>query len=180
MIIGFCGNARSGKSEAAKVCEEMFGFKQFSFAEPIRNFMIDFLALSGLKELDEIKEIPHFLLGDKTPRVAMQTLGTEWGREMIDSNLWVRRCITMAQREKYAVISDVRFDNEAKAIIESGGFIFKIERPDGNIIKTANHSSEKGIDTGYISGTILNEGELYNYKQTIYRTIWNTLNATSN
>ena len=34
------------------------------------------------------KEHPCSLLLNKTPRYAMQTLGTEWGRELIGENIW--------------------------------------------------------------------------------------------
>ena len=30
--------------------------------------------------------------GGKTPRYLMQTLGTEWGRMMVDGDLWVELC----------------------------------------------------------------------------------------
>lgn len=171
MIIGICGPARSGKGEAAKVIKDMFGFDEYSFASPIRNFMIDFLGLAGgLAELDEIKDLPHYLLNEKTPRYAMQTLGTEWGRDMIWSELWVNRCIKMSQRSRHAVISDVRFDNEAKAINNAGGVIIKVVRPDIRI-KESSHSSEKQISEDLLYKTITNDSDIWTFRQNVFSVV---------
>lgn len=65
-----------------------------------------------------------------TPRLALQTLGTEWGRSL-SRDLWVRLALTeIAESEKDLwVIPDVRFRNEVEAIrgIE-GGRIVRLTR----------------------------------------------------
>jgi hypothetical protein len=65
-----------------------------------------------------------------TPRFAMQALGTEFGRWM-SPNLWVNlalRKAEQAQPEDIVVITDVRFLNEAQAIQNAGGVVWKIQR----------------------------------------------------
>lgn len=158
MLIGLTGRARAGKSEAAKVLLEEYGFVELSFAAPIRKFVADLLQVS-LVELELIKEIPHKLLDDKTPRYAMQTLGTEWGRQMIDDQLWVKSCWHKAKGNINIVISDVRFDNEALAILAEGGIIVRIERPDGQKIQSSTHASEAGVLGWYVTNTIINKFE---------------------
>jgi hypothetical protein len=171
MIIGLTGLARSGKNEVSKVLHDKFKFDEFSFAEPIRNFVIDFLKLRGLDELDEIKEIPNALFGGKTPRYVMQTLGTEWGRESIYDSIWVDRCIYLAEKSENAVIFDVRFENEARVIKERGGMIVNIIRPSIQKSEIYNHISESGIDREYIDYWILNDSSLENLKESVIKMV---------
>jgi hypothetical protein len=51
------------------------------------------------------------------------------------------------------VITDVRYDNEAKRIREAGGVVWKIERETGTL---DSHSSEAGIESYLIDYTIIN------------------------
>jgi hypothetical protein len=167
MLVGIAGPARAGKNEAAKaLIYSNYDFVEYSFAAPMRQFMISILGLSGLEELDLIKENPHPLLGGKTPRFAMQTLGTEWGRKMLSDSLWVDICINKALKMQHAVISDLRFDNEALAIVNNGGFIIRVNRP-GIKIAESSHSSEAGIDDKYVSYEVVNDGSLQEYHSKI-------------
>lgn len=73
--------------------------------------------------------------GSVTPRCVLQTLGTEWGRNQVDRDLWIKIGIVSAntaQREEmapFAVITDGRFENEITAIRASGGKIIRIVDP---------------------------------------------------
>lgn len=65
-----------------------------------------------------------------TPRFAMQCLGTEFGRWM-SPDLWVDLCLrkaTQAQPEDIVIITDVRFLNEAEAVRNAGGVIWRVLR----------------------------------------------------
>ena len=79
-----------------------------------------------------LKETPSHLLCGATPRRAMQTLGTEWGRNMIGPDVWVR--LTMHRVDELlasgvnVIIDDVRFDNEAEAIRERDGQLITLSR----------------------------------------------------
>lgn len=148
MLIGLCGFARSGKSVAASILQERHGFSELSFASPIREF-IRGLLMVDMPTFETIKDKPHPLLSGKSPRFAMQTLGTEWGRHGISSTLWVDVCIQKARAlmdsGTYVVVSDVRFDNEARAIRDAGGIIIRLHRSDIPRILEATHESESGI-----------------------------------
>ena len=86
-LIAFCGYMGSGKSFAADYLIEKYGYTRVKFAGPLK----DMLHTMGLTE-EEIeggdKDKPSDLLCGRTPRWAMQSLGTEWGRECIGENLW--------------------------------------------------------------------------------------------
>lgn len=150
-IIGLCGKARSGKTTAAEAIELEFGAKHLSFAEPLRKFVQE---ITG-GYTDEDKEMYIEWLG-ASPRVLMQTLGTDWGREMIHDDIWVNICMQKASHHDLVVISDVRFDNEVDAIKERGGCLIYIERP--GCVPVSEHISERNDTQRFCDYTIVNNG----------------------
>jgi hypothetical protein len=81
----------------------------------------------------------------KTPRHAMQTLGTQWGRDCIGKdfwlNLWGQRALQTLRDGGRVVVDDCRFPNEAQLIRRVGGDIYKI---DGRGGIAGDHVSERG------------------------------------
>jgi hypothetical protein len=80
-----------------------------------------------------------------TPRFALQTLGTEWGRNC-DPNLWAK--LGLAEMESWdcvrkdgglGVFDDVRFENEARMIQRVDGVVWRVHR---GAEKKVYHSSE--------------------------------------
>jgi hypothetical protein len=141
-IIAFTGLAGSGKSTAAKHLTDHRGFVRIRFAGPLKAMM----AALGCTP-DEIdgsrKETPCELLGGKTPRHAMQTLGTEWGRDLIAPDLWIRAfnaALAKVPAGVPVVVDDCRFPNEADAILANSGILVRIERPGAGTASV--HSSE--------------------------------------
>ena len=128
LIVGFCGPIGCGKSTAAKYLCERYDFERRRFAGPLKDMMLA-LGLTHDEVDGDLKEKPCELLGGKTPRHAMQTLGTEWGRNLIDSDLWVRAFERELSYHSYDVAADdVRFSNEAKVIKKHGGILIRLER----------------------------------------------------
>lgn len=98
----------------------------------------------------------------KTPRIFLQRLGTEWGRNRIHSEIWVeawRNSLGESAVEHFgdilAVADDCRFENEAAAIRKEGGIVVRIERDGAGSATGANHASESGIEADI---TIRNDG----------------------
>lgn len=83
-----------------------------------------------------------------TPRYALQHLGTEWGRDCFPdvwAALGVRRALAYLAENPggLAVISDVRFTNEARLIREAGGEVWRVVRPGAGLAGGAGaHPSE--------------------------------------
>lgn len=154
MLIGLAGLKRSGKSTVAGMLRD-YGFVEHSFAAPIRNAVADILGVS-LEFLEECKEHVIPALG-VTARSMMQTLGTEWGRRMVNDRLWL---VSMAGRIAGvdAVISDVRFDNEAEFIRQRGGKVVRVDRPGSD--RADDHASEAGISESLVDYVIHNDGDL--------------------
>jgi hypothetical protein len=109
--------------------------------------MLRTLGLTASQVDGNEKELPCELLGGRTPRVAMQTLGTDWGRNMVGPDLWVNATMLRVDadlaRGLVVVIDDLRFDNEALAIRKRGGLVVQLERP--GVSYTGEHASEVGV-----------------------------------
>tara|TARA_B100000780_G_scaffold75850_1_gene51089 strand:+ start:6398 stop:6817 length:420 start_codon:yes stop_codon:yes gene_type:complete len=76
-----------------------------------------------------LKEQPCDILDGRTPRWAMQTLGTEWGRDLISKNLWGTVWEHAAKRllpTHPVVTDDCRFQNEAERVRRMGGMIIRL------------------------------------------------------
>lgn len=169
ILVGIAGPARSGKNEVAKYLQKYHAFHEDSFAAPIRKCLMDILGLP-FEKYEEVKQAPQAVFGGKTCREFMQKMGTEFGREMIYDNIWVDSCIVRMSAFERAAISDVRFDNEANAIRERGGYIIHVDRPSIRIEQSA-HVSEKGIDPSLIDFSILNDQSLDNLYAQIEKTM---------
>lgn len=140
-IVALVGFARSGKGAVADILVAERGFVKMKFADGLKN-MLRSLGLSEREIEGDLKEKPCALLGGQTPRHAMVTLGTEWGREMIHRDLWALalKKKLMDSTADRIVIDDCRFLNEAEVIHDLGGAIWHIFRPGYGPIK--NHPSE--------------------------------------
>jgi hypothetical protein len=159
MLIGLTGRARAGKDTAALALRPL-GFARVSFADPIR----DMLEALGMRRADmdgPNKEIVLPQFGFSYRRAA-QTLGTEWGRNL-NPSLWldVARHRIDALRQSgtpHVVLTDVRFDNEARLVHELGGKVLEIVRPDATPV--LRHASEQGVAPGLVDAVLFNTGAL--------------------
>ena len=160
-IIGLVGPMGSGKSVVAKIIED-YGYKRIRFSGPLKN-MFRAIGLDDKHIEGSLKEKPCDLLSGATPRRCMQTLGTEWARNMIDKHFWTN--LWKAEAEKYdkVVAEDCRFLNESIAIKQMGGEIWTIKR-DG--YEYSGHSSETEMANIQEQKIVLNNGtvgDLYRY-----------------
>ena len=166
MIIGLTGRKQSGKDTAAQALIEK-DFMQVAFAAPMKIMIATLLEYQGVPEEvimemlhGSLKEVPTVYLGGQTPRHALQTLGTEWGRNQMGKDFWAAIGVNVAEGAPRAVITDVRFENEAALIRARGGEIWKIERPDRPTSDFDNHASEAEIDTLVVDRVIVNSGTI--------------------
>lgn len=99
--------------------------------------------------------------GGLSPRVVLQTVGTEFGREL-DRNVWIRQSIgasikALETDKALAVITDGRFRNEVVAIRRAGAVVLKIN---GTTTVTSQHASETEVNQvpqSLIDYNVLNE-----------------------
>jgi hypothetical protein len=149
LIIGFAGKKGCGKTTAASHLCRNLGFVKHSFADPIRIMTFNFIKSFGYSDI----EAHRFINDDKTvtipnigrsARWIMQTLGTEWGRNLINGHCWVKAAAFKLKKtiDQRIVFDDVRFENEADLIRDLGGVIIHITRKSDDI---DHHASERGI-----------------------------------
>lgn len=145
-LIGMVGLRRSGKDTAAAALIK-HGYAGVKFAGALKAMLHAYLHYIGISPEDsermiegELKETPTVAFKNRTPRYAMQTLGTEWGRDLIHKNLWVNSTLRRAAMFDKAVITDARFQNEVQAIHDAGGVIIRVTRPG---VSADSHISEQ-------------------------------------
>lgn len=161
MIIGICGAAGAGKDTVALRLRD-HGFFRVAFADPIYEMLAAMTGLSVAELSDRDKKEQEIAWLGKSPRQLLQSLGTEWGRQSVSDDVWVRIALRTASIASLAVIPDVRFDNEAKAVRAAGGSVWRVVRPGVSCLdaSTAKHSSERGITPELIDEVLLNDGDL--------------------
>ena len=173
-LIAFTGPAGAGKSTAADALVED-GWVRVKFADPLKNMVRAFYRSCGIEDDAFIesriegayKEEPDPFLKGRTPRHAMQTLGSEWGRDLIHPEIWIeawrQRVLLMAHRDLDIVVDDCRFPNEADAVRNLGGRIVEITGRGKGLGK--KHQSEAGI--GEPDMRISNTGDLAQFQHDI-------------
>lgn len=139
MIIGVVGFIGSGKGTAADILVKKHDFVKLSFADAVKDATA---AIFGWPR--------HLLEGDTdesrafreqkdewwserfgyalTPRLALQMMGTEAGREVFHEDIWLCALEKKMAAHENVVIADVRFPNEIKFIQDKGGFVVRVQR----------------------------------------------------
>lgn len=129
LVIGLSGFVSSGKTTISDLFVQGYGFKRLSFADPIRQMMMA-LGVSEQTLRDTVaKEQPHPALCGQTPRHAMETLGTAWGRDMIHPDIWKNQFVVRAQSKPLVICDDVRYQNEVDTITHMGGRVYRLVVP---------------------------------------------------
>ena len=124
-----------------------------------------------------------------TPRLLLQLFGTECGRQIIHPNIWVnalfadypkrilklQNATTIINNEVNWIITDVRFPNEADAILERNGILIRLTRTTEVSEEVANHPSETALDNyKKFTFTIDNKGT----EEELYAQVYNILKQT--
>jgi len=158
-VIGITGLAGSGKTTIARYLMQQCDYARIRFADPLKAMLRE-LGLSD-DELDGAsKMVRSELICGKTPREAMQTLGTEWGRQMIGPDVWVnawrKRVDWQAIEGAPGIVADdVRFPNEVGAIYKYGGIIVHVTMPglklDAAVAAHESEAHEFGYDVHIIN-----------------------------
>ena len=170
-LIGLTGRAGCGKDTVADFLCETHGFVQIALADPLRDGLKAMLGLTAEQlHRRDLKESPVDWIG-RSPRTLLQTLGTEWGRELVAPDLWLRVAERRIEQIKAAppilhvagiVVSDIRYENEADWLRGLGGKVWLIKRNTRHTLNgaTATHSSEQHIPTEMGEPRIYNFGTL--------------------
>jgi hypothetical protein len=157
MIVGISGKKGSGKNTSARYIIERYGGYELAFADPLKRLARDLIRDYFGEDVDP--------WADKTPKVRrfLQVLGTDLFRAYGD-DVWVKAGMRQVVRDLgtgrvigTAVFTDVRFPNEANAILDAGGVVLRCEVAEsirrerlvalyGDAALDDNHPSETALD----------------------------------
>jgi hypothetical protein len=183
-LIGITGNAGTGKDTVGTAIQGWFGnqIEKLSFATRLKQMLATMLdvpyeMLEGTTDMSrKWREQPVKGI-DLTPRQMMLSLGTEWGRDMVHHDLWVLLAkqqyedLNLLPHAPGAYFTDVRFENEAKWIRDSGGILIATSKIGGDVIRI-DHRSEAGIPRKYLDAVISAEhGDLDGLQSEALKTI---------
>ena len=176
MLIGIGCKARMGKDTFANMlAEELYNilkskFVLIAYAKDLKDrvqkdFDLHYDQLWGDdKETEDKRYIKSVVDGVKqywTGREILQAYGHFF--RTIDYDYWVKSLFQTIDYKEYknVIITDVRYPNEANAIVDRDGFIISITRNIENNIHGKDHSSETAMD-GYdkIDFNIKNDGTI--------------------
>ena len=180
MIVGIHGRKGAGKSWLAQKLVNHLGFVEFSFADPVRVMADTFLQQAGVPEklitlAKADKEMPFLLPGGKmtSMRYLLQTLGTDWGRNLVDPAIWLNIGLQQATNHDRVVFDAIRFPNEARAIKNRGGLMIGIRSHTDDQHASENQEVEcdfwikpKDFDLGKVLSAVgrVTLGEPHNFK----------------
>lgn len=161
MIVGLLGFIGSGKGTAGDILKDI-GFTPLSFAKGVKDVAAEMFGwprhlLEGdtqasrdwRERTDEFwtKEFGYTF----TPRLALQLMGTEVGRDVFHKNFWVikmKQYILENPNQNY-VITDVRFQNEIQFLHDMNGVLIEIQRDVKphwyDIARKANNGDSKAV-----------------------------------
>lgn len=160
-LVAFTDRMGSGKSTAVnffnrKLTGKLIDSTNVKFAQPLYDIQ-EYI----YKRIEPVYQRPQDFVKD---RKLLQWIGTDWGRETVNENVWVN--IWKNEVEKFigdgtiVFCDDCKFDNEAQVIKSLGGIIIHVIRPDNNAPEEAakKHASENGVSDKYVDQVLVNSG----------------------
>lgn len=162
--IGLSGYARAGKDTLASALAEQ-GYRRASFAAALKDALLALDPLAAHRPNLHVSQVVREpadweTAKDEYPlvRQMLQRMGTEVGRSFFGENCWVDLAFKRLPDGCKAVFSDCRFPNEADAIRNAGGEVWRIERPGYKPVNA--HPSETALDGYEFDRHILNVGSV--------------------
>lgn len=161
-LLGLLGYAQHGKDSTADVLETQLGYKRYAFADQLRLAVatLDPFLPTGIR-YNQLMESQGYELAKKNPEVRrlLQVMGTEVGRDIFGEDVWTSALGRKLAREKpdLAVVTDVRFPNEAEFIRDLGGELVHVSRPGFDSGVGTMHASEAHV------AALADEADLFIY-----------------
>lgn len=164
VLIGLHGRAGSGKDTIGDYMKNSWMFGKMSFAGPLKDassrlWGVPRTVFETPGEKEQVNEYWKV-----SPRHMAQWLGTEVMRKQFDEDFFLKRAAFTLDNDscpRCMVVTDVRYDNEARFIKERGGYIWRIEgRHTAMDPVQGAHASEKGIDPSLVDATVDNSGAM--------------------
>lgn len=173
MLIGLHGRKQAGKDTVYARIVHLLGPGSKAGAKVERASFADLLYRSAAEALgvtvdylQERKSDPRFTVAvlrangrfenEMTLRGFLQRYGTESHRRVFGDNFWVDQ-VDLTHDRKIVVVTDVRFPNEAQAIIDAGGSVVRVVGPPEVEGAADGHASEVPLPDWMVDFTLLND-----------------------
>ena len=123
------------------------GFVRVAFADTIRQVALTIDPYVHNLRLSDVINLVGWDKAKRHPEVRrlLQVIGTEAGRDIHGTDVWVDRtfdAISALAHDQPVVITDVRFDNEARRLRTFGGRLVRVRRQTDNHDAVLGHRSE--------------------------------------
>jgi len=152
-LIGVTGLIGSGKDTVANliIAWRPRQLRRYSFARPLKEgvkamFGWDDEIIEDRAKKEAVDEFWGF-----TPRKAMQLLGTEYGRNLLRDDLWIKAAerfhLRSLEQSQGTIITDVRFENEAAWVRSQPDSVLIHVKDPNRVVDNSGpvHPSEAGV-----------------------------------
>lgn len=176
--IAFTGFKQSGKTTAAQVLVNEYGYERKSFAQPIKDDVVAMInhVIPRYGSARSLITADDLVTHKDVFRPLLQWYGAEFWREyMGDDAHWINVFLENLpiNSDERVVCDDLRFLNEAKSLHREGFFIVRIVRDGQNASEDA-HASEQELIQIEPDMVIYNDDSAESYTEAI-RTLAMTL-----
>ncbi|MFJ9213008.1 hypothetical protein [Streptomyces sp. NPDC102264] len=189
--IGIIGRARVGKDTAGQWLVDNRGYRRIGFADPLKEAALKLDPIVGTRTVDSW-DIVYGEWEDHsyTEDVRLSALVTEMGWERakdefpevrrilqelgaairaIDPEFWIRAVLTMVTAANEhgvpAVVTDVRYPNEAESLKRAGFHLVYIDRPG---VPQLDHESEGALTAEDADHIVINNGSIADLRREMW------------
>lgn len=158
MIIGLVGNEHVGKDTVANYLKDVYNFRKYSLADPIKNISQTLFGWTNEQLYGDKKDVIDAESGI-IPREFLKWIGTDifqfkihekFPELKINNRCFWANCmkhfIETHSSSSHIVVSDVRFKHEAEIIIDAGGFLIYIDRDGSDLNSSDNYEIQDLIN----------------------------------
>lgn len=167
---------QSGKTTVSDYLSNKYGYTPIKFATTLKLMLVVLFRDLGFADGSiqrmlegDLKEASMPALGGNSPRRLMQTLGTDWGRNMVDTDIWIEVAKAKAEdilyRGRGVIFEDVRQPNEYTLARRLGARMIRVTRP-GNPHQP-KHGCEGQLDGHIFDEEIVNDGTIFDLHETV-------------
>jgi len=189
MNIGIIGRARVGKDTAGKWFVDGRGYRRLAFADALKEAALRLDPIlqaeesrgdwgdGDLRVSEAVRLFGWEAAKDQFPEVRriLQELGA--AMRAVDPDIWIRPVLAQAIKANDAgvpvVVTDVRYRNEAAALVRAGFYLVHINRPG---VPQLDHESERDLGPEDARYLVNNWGAIDNLYSQLER-VWDEVHA---
>lgn len=177
--IGFTGRMKSGKDTCAQyVIKHLleakgtnYGIDKIAFADSLKEICMKYLGLTKYQCYDQDGKEEYNKFWGMTNREILQRVGTEAMRNGFHPDVWSKitelKIKEIVKNNRFFIITDIRFPNEAETVKRNGGLVVHVSRPNTIANGIINHASEVPIPKDLIDFFIINDRDLPSLERNI-------------